>query len=72
MSDKPSNNKYAKHIDKVDVDLKFDEDTHKDRTWAHKDKFHDFNKDYDDLQENSSLSNSSEVQFIVKTTCFTL
>ena len=38
------------------------------RTWVNKGKFPEFSNDYNDSQENSSLSNSSEVQFRVKTT----
>ena len=38
------------------------------RTWVNKDKFKQFNDDYNNSQENSSLSDSSEVQFRVKTT----
>ena len=38
------------------------------RAWIDKDRFPEFHNDYNDSQENSSLSNSSEVQFRVKTT----
>ncbi len=61
-----SNKNTVKNIDKVDVDLKFDDD--EDRTWVNKDKFPEFNDAYNNSQENSSLSDSSEVQFKVKTT----
>ena len=68
-----------KNIDQVDVDLKFDEVTIATtidgketklvvRTWIDKDRSPEFRNDYNDSQENSSLSNSSEVQFRVKAT----
>ena len=38
------------------------------RTWIDKDRFPEFRNDYNDSQENSSLSNSPEVQFRVKAT----
>ena len=66
MAPKSSNKNTVKNIDKVDVDLKFDEVD--DRTWVNKDKFPQFNDDYNNSQENSSLSDSSEVQFRVKAT----
>ena len=76
MAPKSSNKNTVKNIDKVDVDLKFDKDaiTAEDgtrvvlRTWVNKDKFPEFKDAYDNSQENSSLSDSSEVQFRVKTT----
>ena len=37
MAPKSSNKNTVKNIDKVDVDLTFDED--EDRTWVNKDKF---------------------------------
>ena len=79
MAPKSSNKNIVKHIDKVDVDLKFDEDTIATtidgketklvvRTWVDKDRFPEFHNDYNYTQEKSSLSNSSEVQFTIKTT----
>ena len=38
------------------------------RTWIDKDRCPKFHNDYNDSQEDSSLSNSSEVQFRVKAT----
>ena len=38
------------------------------RTWVDKDRFSEFHNEYNDSQENSSLSNSSEVQSRVKAT----
>ena len=76
----PSLHKYiVKNIDKVDVDLKFDEDTIVTtidckeaklvvRTWVDKDRSPEFHNDYNDPQGNSSLSNAPEVQFRVKAT----
>ena len=66
MAPKSLNKNTVKNIDKVDVDLKFEEVD--DRTWVNKDKFPQFNDDYNNSQENSSLSDSSEVQFRVKAT----
>ena len=37
-------------------------------TWVDKTRFPEFHNDYNDPQENNSLSNSSEVKFKVKTT----
>ena len=69
----------VKNIDKVDAGLKFNEDTIATtidgketklvvRTWIDKDRCPKFHNDYNDSQEDSSLSNSSEVQFRVKAT----
>ena len=66
MAPKSSNKNTVKNIHKVDVDFEFDE--YADRTFVNKDKFPQFSDDYNNSQENSSLSDSSEVQFRVKTT----
>ena len=44
------------------------DDENLNRKWVDKDKFPEFHNDYNDSQENSSLTESSEVQFRVKTT----
>ena len=54
-------------LDKIDVDLNFTDDDIHDRTWVDTDKFPVFHNDYNESQENSSLTESSEVQFRVKT-----
>ena len=79
MAPKSPKKNIVKNIDKVDVDLKLGEDTVATtidgketkmvvRTWIDKDRPPEFHNDYNDSQENSSLSNSSEVQFRVKAT----
>ena len=68
MAPKPSNKHTAKNIDKVDVGLKFKDGPGNNRTWVDKGRFPEFHYDYNDSQENSSLTQSSEVQFRVKTT----
>ena len=83
MAPKSSNQDIVKHIDEVDVDLKFDEDTIATtidgketklvvRAWVDKDRSPEFHNGYNDSQEKSSLSNSSEVQPRVKSDTFTL
>ena len=66
MTPKYYNQNTIKNIDHVDVDLKFEQ--YIDRTWVYEDKFPEFQNDYDESQENSSLNKSSRVQFSVKTT----
>ena len=68
MAPKSSNKNTVKNIDNVDVDLKFEDDPGNNRTWVDKGGFQEFHYDYNDSQENSSLTQSSEVQFRVKTT----
>ena len=79
MAHKSPNKNIVKNLDKVYVDLRFDEDTIATtiycketklvvRTWVDKDRFPEFHNDYNDPQEKSSLSNSPEVQFRVKAT----
>ena len=63
MAPKSSNKNTVKNIDKVDVDLKFDDDPGNNRTWVDKGRFPEFHNAYEDSQENSSLNNSSQVQF---------
>ena len=68
MAPKSSNGNSITNTDKVDVDLNFVDDEILYRKWVDKDKFPEFHNDYNDSQENSSLTESSEVQFRVKTT----
>ena len=67
MAPKSSNGNSIKNTDKVDVDLKFTDDDNLNRKWVDTDKFPEFHNDYNESQENSSLTESSEVQFRVKT-----
>ena len=53
MAPKSSNNIIVKNIDKVDVDLKFEDDPGNNRAWVDKDRFPEFHNDYNDSQENS-------------------
>ena len=66
MPPNPSNKNAIKNVDNVDIDLKLHED--ENRTWVDKDRFPEFDDGYNDSQENSSLSNSSQVQFRIITT----
>ena len=68
MAPKSSNGNSITNADKVDVDLNFVDDEILYRKWVDKDKSPEFHNDYNDSQENSSLTQSSEVQFRVKTT----
>ena len=70
MAPKVQNKNTIKNVDKLYVDLKFYDDAEEGsyRTWVDKYKFPEFYDDYNDSQENSSLTESSEVQFRVKTT----
>ena len=61
MAPKPSNKHTNTNIDYVDIDLTLYED--ENRTWVDKYKFPEFNDGYNGSQENSALSNSSQVQF---------
>ena len=67
MAPKVQNKSNIKNIDKVYVDLNFTDDDIHDRTWVDTDKSPVFHNDYNESQENSSLTESSEVQFRVKT-----
>jgi hypothetical protein len=60
MEDKSSNKKTKKN-DSVGVNLKFDKDD--DRTWVNKDKFDEFESEYQQSQDDSSLSNTSSIEF---------
>ena len=61
MASKSSNKNIVKDTDQVDVDLKFEDDTGRNRTWVDKDRFPEFSADYTESQDNSSLSESSKV-----------
>ena len=50
-------------IDSLNVDLKFDKD--EKRTWVNKDKFLDFEAEYNDTQDNSALNSASDVEFAI-------
>ena len=55
------------NTDTFDVDLKFDngydDDGEYKRSWVNKDKFPDFEYDYQDAQDNSALNTTSSVEF---------
>ena len=70
MSPKTLNKKTKKptNTDTLDVDLKFkkfydDEGKEYGRTFVNKDKFPEFEYDYQDSQDNSSLNTTSSVEF---------
>ena len=54
MAPKSSNKNIAKNINKVDVDLKFEDDPENNRTWVDKNRFPEFHYDFNDSQENNS------------------
>ena len=68
MAPNSSNTNTVKHIDKVGVELKFEDDPENNRTWVDKGSFPEFHNAYEDSQENSPLNNSPQVQFRVKAT----
>ena len=43
--------------------MKFDDDPANGRTWINKDRFDEFESEYQDLQEDSSLTNATNVEF---------
>ena len=67
MAPKSSNKNIVKHIDTVEVGLKFEDDPGNNRTWVDKGRSPEFHYDCNDSQEHSSLTQSSEVQSRVKT-----
>ena len=66
MATKYPNQNTINNIDNVDVSLQFEQD--ENVTCVYKDDFPEFQNDYDESQEHSSLNKSSRVQFRVKTT----
>ena len=63
MSDKPSNKNTKTSTNNFDVKLKFDKDVDNDRTWVNKDTFTEFESEYQQSQDDSSLSDTSSVEF---------
>lgn len=61
MSDKTLDQKTKKSDNSVGVNLKFDDDG--DRTWINKDRFDEFESEYQQSQDDSSLSDTSRVEF---------
>ena len=59
MSDKRSNKQ--RKIDSINVSLDFDDDGN--RTWVNKNRFDEFESDYQQSQDDSSLSTTSGVEF---------
>ena len=68
MSDKTLDQKTKSDnsVGSAAADLKFDYDATNDRTWVNKDKFPEFLERHEEIQENSSLSDGSSVQFNIK------
>ena len=50
----------------IDVKLRFDADPTSNRTWVNKDRFPEIQSQYDDLQDNSSLSDPWSVEFHIQ------
>ena len=63
MSPKSSKQNTPTITDTLDVDLKFNKDAEEDRSWVSKDKFPEFEYDYEDAQDNSALNTTSSVEF---------
>ena len=63
MSSKPS--KQNTTTGNLNVDLKFDDDADEDkpRTWINKEGFDEFESEYRESQDDSSLANTSSVEF---------
>ena len=66
MAPKSSNGNTITSTNHINVDFKFVEDA--DKTWVDQDKFWECSNDYEQYQDNISLSTSSEVQFKIRTT----
>ena len=62
LNNKPKNN------DNINVDLDFDDDPNEDRTWVHKDRFGEFESEYQDLQDNSAVSTAVQIEFEMRIT----
>ena len=67
MDNKILNNK-SKNSDNINVDLDFDDDPNEDRTWVHKDRFGEFESEYQDLQDNSAVSTAVQIEFEMRIT----
>ena len=66
MAPKSSNGNTITSTNSIKVDLHFEQDL--DRTWVYKNNCDEFHNDYEESQENSSLTTSSEVQFRIRKT----
>ncbi|MCR9066870.1 MAG: hypothetical protein NXI00_23060 [Cytophagales bacterium] len=54
--------------DNLNVDLDFDDDPNEDRTWVNKDRFGEFESEYQDLQDNSAVSTAVQIEFEMRIT----
>ena len=63
MSDKPSNKNTKSLTNTLAIKLKFESDHLNDRRWVNKDIFPEFESEYQQSQDDSSLSDTSSVEF---------
>ena len=63
MSSKVQNKNTKTPTNNINVQLKFDKDNNHDRTWVNKDRFPEFESEYQQSQDDSSLSDTSSVEF---------
>ncbi len=63
MSDKPSIKNTKTSTNNFDVKLKFYRDQEHGRTWVDKDRFPEFRDEYQKSQDDSSLSDTSDIEF---------
>ena len=68
MSSNVKNKNTPTISDTLDVDLKFDKHPDWPGSWVNKDKFLDFEAEYNDTQDNSALNSASDVEFAIHIT----
>ena len=66
--DNKSLNSKSKNSDNINVDLDFDDDPNEDRTWVNKDRFGEFESEYQDLQDNNAVSTAVQIEFEMRIT----
>ena len=65
MSSNVKNKNTPTISDTLDVDLKFDKHPDWPGSWVNKNKFLDFEVEYNDTQDNSALNSASDVEFAI-------
>ena len=68
MSSNVKNKNTPTISDTLDVDLKFDKHPDWPGSWVNKDKFFEFEEEYNDTQDNSALNSASDVEFAIHIT----
>ena len=68
MSSNVKNKNTPTISDTLDVDLKFDKHPDWPGSWVNKDKFFEFEKEYNDTQDNSALNSASDVELAIHIT----